>query len=197
MCRALSSVLLWVGPRVPKPRLTKMGASRQRERTADHWGKKGGKQSLKSHCQVGKCLGRSTKAAYRMTAARGREARSMTAAVSEGACRAGAPEPAGLRAPTQQSPQTPRLKLPLLPAPPHSHTHQSCFWKAGYSSYFKQVGWREDFKPFQPTSITSVVIIREKLLKCKGKQCIVGSKPWPLGSETAQMSKQLCCYLAV
>lgn len=48
----------------------------------------------------------------------------MTAGVSEGARRAAAPEPAGRGALTQQSPQTPKWKLPLalLPAPPHSHT---------------------------------------------------------------------------
>ena len=87
--------------------------------------REGGKQSLKSHCQVGKCLGRSTETAYRMMVAWGGEGGSMTADVSEGVHRTGAPGPAGLGALTQQGPPTPRLKLPLslLPAPPHSHTY--------------------------------------------------------------------------
>lgn len=55
----------------------------------------------------------------------GGEGGSMTADASEGVHRTGAPGPAGLGALTQQGPPTPRLKLrlSLLPAPPHSHTY--------------------------------------------------------------------------
>lgn len=43
VCRAPSPLLLRAGPWVPKPRLIRLGASRQQERTADRQGKRGRK----------------------------------------------------------------------------------------------------------------------------------------------------------
>ena len=117
VCKAPSSVLLWVGPRVSKPRLTRMEASRQWERTADHRGKRGRKAVPEIPLPGRQVFGEVHEGSLQDDGGPGRRGRGQVhdSCCEQRAGRAGAPEPAGPRAPTQEGPQPPRLNLPLPP----------------------------------------------------------------------------------